>query len=703
MGARPEEEQMKRRPVVAVVCSLAAILALSAIGQTPQSRETVQVMLVEVPVSVITKSGEPIRDLEVSDFELYDNGKKREVTNFDVIDFAKLAGTPAAGARGVPASARRNFLLLFDASNSNPATLLRARAAAGNFTSQLLAGDKVAVGIISIERGFNLLTGFTTDRALVKQAIDTFGDPKFYHPKDPLLLTASTFEADAKSVLESGAGKNSAAVADYLQSLAQSARRTDLAIQRQNVTRQLDAFTALGQTLDKVRGRKHVVLLSEGFDPRVLQGRGETGSAEAKEESQAVESGELWKVDTEQRYGNSAATSQLARMIQTLRRSDTVLDAIDIRGLRTDVDASQGLQRSSAVESLYLLTRDTGGEVFRNANDLSESFTRMLKQQEVTYILAFSAPTSSPGRFHDLKVKVRTPGAVVLNRTGYYEPSASTDDLSRVLSAGEIVVNQIPIDDVKVLALASPFPSDTAADVPVVLEINGTSLLQGAKEKTAGADILLYAFDDKDGLIRDFAQQRVTLDVGKVRDKLTTRGVKFYNTLRLAPGDYSIRALVRSGTAKEPRYGLAVTPLHVPSMQEKYVAMPLLFDDTSMWVMVKAPDRAGAAAYPFDVGGDTFVPAIAPSVHMGETKQFAVFAYNVSPTGVSVKATLAGNGSAQDVPVSFLGRAPSDPKGPIKLVYSIKAPATRGSYALTIALKPKEGVEQKAMIPVEVN
>jgi VWFA-related protein len=702
MGASPEEEQMKRRLVVAVVCSLAAILAFSAIGQVPQSRETLQVMLVEVPVSVSTKSGEPIRDLKVSDFELYDNGKKRDVTNFDVIDFAKLAGTPSAGARGVPASARRNFLLLFDASNSNPATLLRARAAAGNFISQLLAGDKVAVGIISIERGFNLLTGFTTDRALVRQAIDTFGDPKFYHPTDPLLLTASTFEADAKSALE-GPGSHSALVADYLQTLAQSTRRMDLAIQRQNVTRQLDAFTALGQTLDKVRGRKHVVLLSEGFDPKVLQGRSETGSAEARDEAQSVASGEVWKVDNDQRYGNSAATSQLARMIQTLRRSDIVLDAIDIRGLRTDIDVSQGVQRSTAVESLYLLTRDTGGEVFRNANDLSESFTRMLKQQEVTYILAFSSPTSSPGKFHDLKVKVHTPGAVVLNRTGYYEPSANADNLSRVLSAGEIVMNQIPVDDVKVLALASPFPSETAANVPVVLEINGTSLLQGAKEKTAGADILLYAFDDKDGLIRDFAPQHVTLDVGKVRDKLTTRGVKFYSTLRLAPGDYSIRALVRSGTAKEPRYGLAVTSLHVPSLQEKYVAMPLLFDDTSMWVMVKAPDRAGAGAYPFDVGGDIFVPAIAPSVHTGETKQFAVFAYNVSPTGVSVKATLAGNGSAQDVPVSFLGRAPSDPKGPIKLVYSIKAPATRGSYALTIALKSQEGGEQKAMITVEVN
>lgn len=697
---------MNRRHVLAVVCSLAAVLAFRALGQMPQARETVQVMLVEVPVSVNTKAGEPVRDLKVSDFEVYDNGKKRDITNFDVIDFARLAGTPGAGALNVPAAARRNFLLLFDASNSSPATLLRARAAAVSFVSQLLPGDKVAVGIISIQRGFKLLTGFTTDRRLVKDAIDTFGHPKFFHPSDPLLIAANELESQAlalSSQVPIAKNDNSAAAAEVLQDIAQSARRMDLAVQRENVTRQLDAFSALGQALDRVRGRKHVVLLSEGFDPKVLQGRSETGSAEAKEEARSVESGEVWKVDNDQRYGNSSTTGQLVHMVQSLRRSDIVLDAIDIRGLRVDLDAAQGLQRSANVESLYLLTRDTGGEVFRNANDLGEGFTRMLKQQEVAYILAFSAPTSTPGKFHDLKVKVSTPGVVVQSRSGYYEPSPSTDDLSRVLSAGEIVVNQMLIDDVKVLALVSPFPSDTTANVPVVLEINGASLLQGTKEKTAGADIFLYAFDDKDGLIRDFAQQHITLDVGKVRDKLATRGVKFYNTLRLAPGNYSIRALVRSGTAKEPRFGLAVAPLHVPSLQERYVATPLLFDDTSMWVMVKAPDRAGAGAYPFDVAGDIFVPAIAPAVHAGDTKQFVVFAYNVRPTGVVVKATLAGNGIEQDVPVSFLGRAPSDPKGPIKLVYSIKAPATRGQYTLTIALKPQEGGEQKTTIPVEVN
>src|SRR6185436_12166554 len=107
-------------------------------------------------------------------------------------------------------------------------------------------------------------------------------------------------------------------------------------------------------------------------------------------------------------------------MGELLRRSDVVLHAIDIKGLRTDVDASAGLKRSSN-EGLYLLTRPTGGEVFKNANDLSSSFRSLLKRQEVVYILGFQASGSNPGRFHSLKVKVKMPGATASHRSGYYE------------------------------------------------------------------------------------------------------------------------------------------------------------------------------------------------------------------------------------------------------------------------------------------
>src|SRR3954454_1613671 len=91
-----------------------------------------EVTVVEVPVQVV-KDGEPVRGLTAKDFELYDGRKKVPVTGFEVLDLTApipAAGTPAAAAQQqVPVSARRHFLMLFDLSNSEPKSILKARQA----------------------------------------------------------------------------------------------------------------------------------------------------------------------------------------------------------------------------------------------------------------------------------------------------------------------------------------------------------------------------------------------------------------------------------------------------------------------------------------------------------------------------------------------------------------------------------------------
>ena len=44
------------------------------------------VIEVEIPINIVAKKGEPIRDLTAEDFEILDQGKKQEITGFRVID-----------------------------------------------------------------------------------------------------------------------------------------------------------------------------------------------------------------------------------------------------------------------------------------------------------------------------------------------------------------------------------------------------------------------------------------------------------------------------------------------------------------------------------------------------------------------------------------------------------------------------------------
>src|SRR5262249_11833855 len=205
---------------------------------------------------------------------------------------------------------------------------------------------------------------------------------------------------------------------------------------RMRVDRQVDALGALAKVLGAVRGRKQIVLVSEGFDPKSLQGRDARATQEGFAENDAVLRGQAYAVDNDQRYGNSTSQSLVDQMAQAFRQSDVVLHAIDIQGVRVQNDVQQGSTLTSNA-ALSILARPTGGQLFQNANQVKTDFDKMLHQQEVVYVLSFQAPVQKPGSFHNLKVKlVNVPSGHATNRAGYFEGGGETAQ-ERTLSNAE--------------------------------------------------------------------------------------------------------------------------------------------------------------------------------------------------------------------------------------------------------------------------
>jgi len=650
------------------LATAAILLATSAFAQM---KETVNVNVIEVPVSVVDSSGNPVRGLTAANFEVYDGGKKQTITSFDKIDFGSTENATSAISPLNPA-ARRSFLLLFDLGYSQPKSLARAQEAARNFVKTAVQPrDLVGVGTLDNDHGFRLQTAFTTDRELVDSVI---ADPSGFHGNDPLQIANKTFVADLTNgdslKTPQQVSGNATVSMSELAERQQQLTRSNEQYMKARVEKQVDYLGQLAKTLRAVPGRKQVILLSEGFDAKYLQGRDVRDIAGATRDTNSVTSGQYWNVDSDARYGSSSALSQLDRMAQAFRASDVVLHAIDIQGVRVQNDESGSNFNSNA--GLFTISRPTGGEVFQNSNDLKNNFARMLRQQEVVYVLAFQGQWGNSGKYHDLKVKLVNAGGRLNYRNGYYENGGETA-AERVLTTAEVIVNDIPQDDVHVAAFAAPFPGGNGnAQVPIILDINGADLLKEAHGNMAAAEVFVYAFDDE-GVVRDRLYQRLTFDIRKVGDRLKT-GVRYYGTLILPPGSYAIKSLVRAGEAdkksENEKRGYARTNVIVPKPGAMAVLPPIPIDEQPKWLLVKPPDRGGVSGYPFELNGQNFIPSTTAS------NKVALIVYGASANELTWETTPK---------TKLLGTIPI-PNG-TKLVLQLDDPAQVSTLQVTVHKK----------------
>ncbi len=611
--------------------------ATAALGQPSKLSETVNVHLVEVPVTVVNRAGDPVRGLTAANFEILDQGKAREISTFDAVDFASNASMRATSP--LNPSARRSFLILLDLSFSSPLGRAKGQEAARAFIVKTLQRrDLAAVGTIDIDHGFRLLTSFTTDRTALAQAIT---NPKSFVSADPLQIGGrDIFDIAAPSLTaleQQGNGRNDDAL-DVLKDVARLERRLNDSYNRTRVEKELTMLGGLARTLRAVPGQKQVIFLSEGFDARLVQGRDPRASDEVKEEMEQATAGEYWKVDFDQRFGSSTTLTLLGRMARYFRGSDVVLHAVDIQGLRVQNDLQSGSKINSN-EGLFLISRATGGTLFQNSNDIGDNLDKLMRRQEVVYVLGFRAPATTPGKFHELKVRVKgVSGASVTHRGGYYE-AGSENAIERTLTNAEVIMNDIPESEVRIATLVAPMPGKSNGQVPVIVEINGEDLAKGAKSPSLSADLYIYAFDDE-GIVRDRVFQRLTIDLSKAGEPFKGGGLKYYGTLSLPAGRYAIKSLVR--LPESERKGFSRTDVTVPGADDIAVLPPLFSDGPGQWLMVKGALHGESGPFPFQINGEPFMPSAVARFRNGEPRQFAVFVYNATADEMTWEATLTG-------------------------------------------------------------
>lgn len=141
-------------------------ISFSAFAQDKKQGEKEEVIrvdtqLIDVPLSVVSPNGTPLKGLKASNFVVYEDGKRQEVADFST------------------AAAPFEVALLLDTSGSARADLRLIQRAAQDFVASLRPGDRVAVVAYNTDRRNNqafavseVLTPLTDDRKALRSAID---------------------------------------------------------------------------------------------------------------------------------------------------------------------------------------------------------------------------------------------------------------------------------------------------------------------------------------------------------------------------------------------------------------------------------------------------------------------------------------------------------------------------------------------------
>lgn len=252
---------------------VALLVSFSAFGQVT---ETIDVAITSLDVVVTDGKGNRVRGLTKADFEIYENGQLREITNFTEYAAAPATATiatpapatPAATAASSPAAPAppRRVMILFDANSLTPTHRRGATAAAVSFIDQhIRPNDKVMIAVLS--QSFTPRLEWTNDRAAMKRVIETIGRETAMNTVQADLKRAEEAIETLIELAASTVGASSAARTPKFSELMDVARSyAERSLQDTRATAAL--LSKIVTQFGKQPEKKALIFLGEGLDAR---------------------------------------------------------------------------------------------------------------------------------------------------------------------------------------------------------------------------------------------------------------------------------------------------------------------------------------------------------------------------------------------------------------------------------------------------
>jgi len=663
---------MRKAPVVA------AFALLVATGPDAQSRQQPIVSsatAILVDVVVRDRHGRPITDLTADDFRVFEDGVAQTVDSFTRVSRGTgigigvafrspsppIAVAPSARPEGgVPQSAQDEATTAFVFDHLTAESLRLAQRATLDYVPK--NGDSaVKVGVFATDPGVRVLQRYTTDRALVRRAVErvvpsgTSAADQQADRAEELMTRRRELQRQGDAAASQATG-NSAVVAQNASGFGIRDAELRLIQSELNMLRSFDsldrdvrghdttlALLAVIESLSFHPGRKTIVFFSEGLPASPVLSTRLDRVIEAANRSNIT----AYVVDA---HGLRAASTTTAMRKEMQDFVDERFRQLASASDHTNQPLTMGFERvedTMRLDSrtgLARLAEDTGGFLVDGTNNLRDAFRRIDEDSQFHYLLTYSpTDTNFDGKFRRIDVRATRPGARTFSRRGYRAvrmPAGARAGSHETAALALLAVSPLP-NAFPITATGFSFPHPLRAGLtPVVVRV-GTGALRfdvdARRGVYAGQLTVLVRLRDERGLEVDKVSQQYLL-AGDAADLAAAKSgeILFYREIDLPPGVYTMEAMAFDAIAQ--RGSVRVSTLTVPPADPSVLALSSIVVVRRAEEVSDAPSDAATTA-PFFVGRTLLYPNLGEPILKSEARELPFF-FTVYGNVAGVKASV---------------------------------------------------------------
>ncbi len=601
--------------VVLTVCCLSVLSLLAERQPAPApARQVLGSGATAIVVDAVVRDGKgnPVVDLQKSDFLLFEDGVEQEIGDVTAVAGSGLpAGAePDAGGqvRSGEAPLRVPSFTAIVFSRLSPEARGRAYRGALACLDSMQSGD--FVGVFGMDLSLVTFHPYTNARQAVRKALeDASARGTWPSPQSRSLLQEP---APPSTAVAMDPGR----VPDPAATMAATDRAWTLLQGLQQGYATTDALEALTQGLSTVPGRKTIVLFSEGIpvpDPVLRHFRNVIAGANRANVSVYTIDAAGLRTESEQRAVGQAA----------LWGSSEVADAL-----------------RSPLAVLRILALDTGGVFMENMNDLAAAFRRVDLDRRFYYLITYTPKNANfDGKWRSITVKVRNRQATIRSRAGYLATRAASGVFAYEEPSLAALDRSTAPTDIPMRTGAFVFPDAAKSQVAVLATIDTAALRFDTDQKAhvyRASFSILARIRDAGGRVIRKGSDPYHLGGPEQQVEQARRGqILFFRQPALDPGTYTLEVAVHDALAKRTGVRRASFAVPRPSPDAPQVSSLVIIQRVE-----RVPPEERQTANPLYVGELLVYPNLGGPVRKSQQNTLPLYFVVLPGTAGVLKAEL---------------------------------------------------------------